>query len=818
MFHRLRGLVWLALLVGIVVGVPVVVHLSGVLTPPEAWPSAQDVIRTVRQGTVSDDAIIGVLAVVVSVAWLRFTLSAVLAVWCSLRRVSMPRVVGLGGSTQRWATSMVAGVTLLAGQHGGVSAGDGAHRSVVVQVVELTDHGVVPLRDRGPRTTDAPVVPTSTTLVPPAAAPADAAACAPLAALGDDGSVVPGGAATAVLLAGGALATVEVRRRARLRSARPGARLLTPAADVTQIESRLRALTPVERLVRLDVTLRAVAATLIDRGVSPAVQVLTAVVHDDGRVDITLSGDAMPAAPFDAISPDWWRLAADVEVPDVAPIACRVGHPSPALVHLGAAEGGELFVDVEALGVLCIDAAAEMSAPVMRMIVASLCASPFSGAATIVSAGVDPDLFIERPRAEHVVSVDAALDLAAISLGSTTGFTTGGMTTSRLRAQSPGEGWEPAVVLIGPGCELSPAEAADVVTLTATPGRGLAVICDRDIPGARWRLSEAAGMWTLQPLGMVVRPAEVSVDEVESVRRLLRDASAPPLAPVEDPLMARRVVAVAPGPASPPYREQPWSLVVRLLGPVSVETTDGVQARFDKARSLELVTWLAVHRERPSRSGARSALWEADVRDATFANVVSEARRALARTVVPPADTEWLGRTLGETLPLHAEVVTDAELLEARLVHARRQTPSDAVQTLRGGLAWVRGLPFADTGYLWPDGTGTTSRLVLLATTAATEMAQLCLDAGDIEGVFWATGKGLAVLSGHEELVGLRMRAHADRGDLAAVRQEWDSYLRALSADATWGDAEPAHKLVALRHQLLGSTPRGIELEATRTR
>ncbi len=57
-----------------------------------------------------------------------------------------------------------------------------------------------------------------------------------------------------------------------------------------------------------------------------------------------------------------------------------------------------------------------------------------------------------------------------------------------------------------------------------------------------------------------------------------------------------------------------------------------------------------------------------------------------------------------------------------------------------------------------------------------------------------------------------------DKMDVSAVRQEWDSYLRALSADSTWGDAEPAHKLVALRHQLLGSTPRGVELEATRTR
>jgi hypothetical protein len=58
------------------------------------------------------------------------------------------------------------------------------------------------------------------------------------------------------------------------------------------------------------------------------------------------------------------------------------------------------------------------------------------------------------------------------------------------------------------------------------------------------------------------------------------------------------------------------------------------------------------------------------------------------------------------------------------------------------------------------------------------------------------------VLSGHEELIALRMRAHAHRGDLAGVRQEWESYERALAADP-WAATEPALKLVNLRRELL---------------
>ena len=52
-------------------------------------------------------------------------------------------------------------------------------------------------------------------------------------------------------------------------------------------------------------------------------------------------------------------------------------------------------------------------------------------------------------------------------------------------------------------------------------------------------------------------------------------------------------------------------------------------------------------------------------------------------------------------------------------------------------------MPFAGTGYLWPDAEGITSNLVLLATSAATELAGHHLSMGDVDGVFWATGQGL---------------------------------------------------------------------------
>ena len=228
----------------------------------------------------------------------------------------------------------------------------------------------------------------------------------------------------------------------------------------------------------------------------------------------------------------------------------------------------------------------------------------------------------------------------------------------------------------------------------------------------------------------------------------------------------------------------------------------GTAVQFERSKTRELIAWLATHRDRSTRAAARTALWELDVRDATFANVVSEARRSLARLVEPGEGEEWLGRTNTEALPLHDLVRTDVDLVRHALDTARLQPPTQAIATLTPAVELITGMPFAGTAYLWPDSEGITSNLVLLATSATTELAAHCLSLGDIDGVFEATGRGLQVLPGHEELIGLRMEAHARAGDHAGVRSEWESYERVLNGDP-WSDGEPAPKLVDLRQRLL---------------
>jgi len=268
---------------------------------------------------------------------------------------------------------------------------------------------------------------------------------------------------------------------------------------------------------------------------------------------------------------------------------------------------------------------------------------------------------------------------------------------------------------------------------------------------------------------------------------------------------------VPPPPASPSapptvvepeFVDPPWAMMVRLLGPVDLVARDGSTAKFERSKTLELLAWMVTHRDRSTRVGARTALWEQDVRDATFANVVSEARRAMARHVEPPEGDEWVRRTLTEELSLHDLVISDADIVQARYAAGRAKRGEPALATLRPAVELLRDLPFSGTSYLWPETEGMASNLVLLSTNLTAEYAKRALAAGDFEGVFWATSKGLTVLPGQEALIALRMQAHADAGDLSGVRMEWESYERVINADP-WSDGEPAAKLVVLRKQLL---------------
>lgn len=620
--------------------------------------------------------------------------------------------------------------------------------------------------------------------------------------------------AAAVLLCAGVLGLAESRRRQQLRRAGTRGRLADPSPRAQRVERLLRSLDATQRAVRLDLALRSAGHALVGTGGF----VLAAIVADDGAVTLVLDRPGrVPTAPWIAGEvADRWLLPAEVDDTELAPTARLAGQPCPAVVHLGRvtvdaardrqpllhageagpAIGGELFVDLEAFGLVCLEAGPDAddadTDAVLRAIATSLAASPVGETLRLITHDLDTAVHLGNLNAEAADDLDGALDLAASALGSTP-TAIGHRRTAELRARGiGGEAWEPVVVVSG--AERLPADALrELVEVTRGGGRGLAVVLRQAVDGASLTVRASRAGWQIDRLGLTVIPVGLDLQHVHDVRHLLYTA--------DQPLLD---VAGRPDTASPgePFVEPDWGLMVRVLGGVDVVDRAGAPVPFDRGKSLELVAWLVQHREHGTRGGARAALWEMDVRDATFANVVSDARRSLARAVAPRDGEEWIARTLTDELPVHPQVCSDAELLRLRLTHSRGCSPREAIEILQPGVALIRDHPFSGTDYLWPDAEGITSALTLLATAASTELARHHLALGDVDGVFWATGQGLKVLPGHEELIGLRMRAHAQRGDLAGVRHEWDAYERAVTSDA-WSDGEPSPKLLALRKELL---------------
>ena len=200
-----------------------------------------------------------------------------------------------------------------------------------------------------------------------------------------------------------------------------------------------------------------------------------------------------------------------------------------------------------------------------------------------------------------------------------------------------------------------------------------------------------------------------------------------------------------------------WTLVVKLFGYPVVENEAGDVAQFRKRRALELLTWLALNRDRSRRSAARTAMWDLDIADSTFSTIVSDMRRGLAEIDQQSSKSVWAPTTYSDDLPLSDRVTTD-DVLMTHALESFRKDSENSSEIVRA-LSQVRDVPFAGTSYSWADLDGTTTRLVILVITAAMEVALWALTTADVVAFEIAITAGLRVFPGHEDLLALQEEA-----------------------------------------------------------
>jgi DNA-binding SARP family transcriptional activator len=547
----------------------------------------------------------------------------------------------------------------------------------------------------------------------------------------------------------------------------------------------------------------------------------------DGTIDVFLrEAIEQPPSPWQVTGAGQvWTLPGDaqIETPDGPP-------PCPALIQLGTTDdGAELYVDLEALGVLAIDASGADLRCIARAVAATLTLAPHAELVRVRTLGFDPYGLAEEERLMVADDIDELLDQVTADTAPITAALERAKVASTfaLRAADADENWEPTVALIG-----SPAVDDNVgARLAGTAGgggRGLAVLtaATADLP-TRWhlRIEAPAGddgqtvppRWRLDPLGIPVVPLRLAAEELTDLTDLLAETAAPadpvPASPAagDEPVLTavsngHRVDSAPPPPA--PDRPQwtaagDWSVMIRLIGPVDIVDRNGHSPdRPVPERTLEVLAWLVTHRAGANRLDLETAIWPTGASSGTIMNQLSRARRVLEQLAGPDAH-DWIPARKA-TLTIGPAVISDLDLLRVHLATADHHAdqPDLAIPALQAALDLVRGVP---ARYPWLEAE-TGSTLTTLPATTAARLAQLHLGRGELTGVQEATARGLAILPAHTELFALRMRAAATVGDRAGVRAEYEAYLRAEQADPLW-DGETDRDLQLL-YQELARPPR----------
>ncbi len=425
----------------------------------------------------------------------------------------------------------------------------------------------------------------------------------------------------------------------------------------------------------------------------------------------------------------------------------------PLLFPVGTTIAGEVWINLDVVRSFGVEAEDEKIDKAWNGLVQSLSLSPFAQGVSIVGEGS-----VVLPGRRLVIAREHSAELAKV---------------------------------------LTTEESTAVLLLDNEPQhQGCPVLYRGPISEGESGLEYKDGSWILCPSGVQVTPVGCTADEIDLIKSLIGEGDEIETWPIERWIDTTQHPAIE--KAIPPY-----TFVASVLGRPEVRHMCGKRVDFEKSKSEELVMWLAMHPSQQRRSSARTDMWHAPIKDATFSNITSDVRRSLTVAELPPEGQQWLGVTLTDELPLHLGIVSDVDVLRICVNHARRWPEDGGLEVLRHGLGLVRGLPFESSPYIWSDSTGLASDAAVLVVRAAQMLAEMCAEVGDLDGVYWATAKGLLSVPGHEDLVAQRMRVHADRNDQSALRAEWQGYCRALANDE-WGDASPSGVMVELWRELSG--------------
>lgn len=573
------------------------------------------------------------------------------------------------------------------------------------------------------------------------------------------------------MLAMGIAAAVARRRRRRQLTLPPGSQPVPPPVHLDDLRVELATAADVDLAERLRLAMRDAAVSLAERA-SPARPRLIQVAGS--RVEVLLSRTVLPA-------PAGWRAeASGLAWVLEGPATGRGGDaavPSPALVTIGAEEdGGTLFLDLEAEGMVSLSGDPDAIADAARSWVLELATSPLSSGVSVVVVG---EALAPPPEASERVRVaerwqEVAIDVLSWTEQSAAVIAANRWPTplaGRVRTQRSDD-IAPLVVFLHD----VPDDDAFASVSTALAGRSaaVAVVVVGEVVGGATAVEISGGQISIPSLGLTCPAQALTRQTAEEVGDLLADAAAEPaqLALIPPP-SPRPSIAVATS-ATEEYQDPPYEILVRFLGEICV--IGGRKKLTPKQTAV--VAYIALHGPVPAER-VEDAVWVAPTssRHKRLANTVSECRTALGAAHLPAAAD---GR-----YRQGPDMVTDLELFDRRLAYALGQDDQRAIKTLRGALELIEGPVFtyrnADrASFVWVDVENWISTWELRVCDAAEDLARRCLELGDVDGAIWSAQRGLGASSTHPRLTKLLMQAYSANGDRLAAARVFESHQSAL--------------------------------------
>jgi len=630
-----------------------------------------------------------------------------------------------------------------------------------------------------PTSVPAQTPPAATRRPRPTSAPTDSASS-------DHKAVVPVGilGTASTVLAVGVAAAVTRRRRLRQMRLPAGVQPPTPPPELDDLRAAMVVNGDVDQVTRLHRALRDVAVGLGNQRSDARPRIVQVTTT---RIEVLLSRAVLPAPkPWRAEASGMsWELKGEPLDRDEDGIA-----PTPTLVSIGRPDPDtELYLDLEAEGVVSLVGSTDAVADVARSWVLELATSPMASGVSILVVGESRAPAEETSDRVRCVDTWDEVEADALawceqsgSLLSATRWATpvvGRMQAERTDDLAP-------LVIVAEGVPLERLKVLADAILAQQAVVVLVTVGGQVDSGLRVEVSDET--MAIPSLGLVCQAQAVPPIVAEQVDELVTDASR---LPAQLSLMPEppRPAPVTIGLATDEYQDPPFEILVRLLGDISVV---GAHKNL-KPKQVAVLAYIALHAP-VACERVQDAVWVTPTasRSKRLANTVSETRGVLGPANLPIS--------VDGRYRVGPGVVTDVDLFDRRLDHAAQQDDVAAAATLRGALELVDGPVFTyrnvdRMSYVWVDLDNWISTWELKVTDTAEELAQRYLDLGDPKGAVWAARRGLSACQTHTRVTQLLMQAHIAGGDrLAAERvmQSYRSVMEKLELDDECDDlAEP---------------------------